>query len=149
MTRTSIVTCAAVAVVTGAAITGCDANEAPTTPEAPVTATVPGTGGDADHDDRDHDYDGGTDSATAPAAVAITISDFTFTPPTITVRPGAEVAVRNGAAVEHSVTADTAGMFDEDVAANSTETFDAPATPGTYTFHCTYHPEMRGTLVVE
>ena len=48
----------------------------------------------------------------------------------------------------HTVTADGAGGFDVTVAPGQTATFTAPAAPGTYPFHCTYHSQMTGSLVV-
>ena len=47
------------------------------------------------------------------------------------------------------VTSDTAGLFNEDIEAGETETITVPNEPGTYTFHCTYHPSMHGTLTVK
>ena len=65
-----------------------------------------------------------------------------------TVRAGSEVTIDNRDGAEHSVTSDMAGAFDEDVDGNAAATFRAPTTPGTYRFHCRYHPQMVGTLVV-
>jgi plastocyanin len=48
----------------------------------------------------------------------------------------------------HTVTSDT-GAFDVKAPASATVTFKAPMTPGRYPFHCTYHSNMHGTLVVK
>lgn len=89
-----------------------------------------------------------TSPAPAPAAAAtITIDSFKFTD--VTVPPGAQVTVVNNDSAEHSVTSDTAGAFDVEVEGKKQVTFTAPTQPGTYPFHCTYHPSMHGTLTVQ
>jgi plastocyanin len=49
----------------------------------------------------------------------------------------------------HSVTPRTAGQFDVHLAGNGEATFTAPTQPGGYAFYCTYHPSMKGTLMVQ
>jgi plastocyanin len=90
-------------------------------------------------------------TASAPAtagAATITIAKMNFGEP-VTVSPGAQVAIKNGDSVEHSVTSDTSGQFNVDVEANQGGTLTAPSAPGEYKFHCTYHPSMHGTLTVK
>jgi len=66
----------------------------------------------------------------------------------LTVAPGATVTVVNSDSAEHSVTADTDKAFDVDIDGKGTATFTAPTKPGTYAYHCSYHPSMHGELVV-
>jgi plastocyanin len=47
------------------------------------------------------------------------------------------------------VTADQGSAFDVDIRGGGTATFTAPTAPGTYAYHCTYHPNMHGTLTVK
>ena len=84
------------------------------------------------------------------AAATITISNFAYEIPGA-VAPGAEVKVINMDTAEHTVTADqNATLFDVEVKENGgTATFKAPSEPGTYAFHCTYHPNMHGSLTVK
>jgi plastocyanin len=90
----------------------------------------------------------------APATVAaaptddpvVHISGFAYQVPT-SVSPGATVSVMNMDGEAHTVTADE-GAFDVQVAGGATGTFTAPTTPGSYAFHCTYHANMHGVLVV-
>jgi plastocyanin len=90
----------------------------------------------------------GTEGSAA-AAAAISIKDFGYGAP-ITVSPGATVTVTNMDSAEHTVTADQGSVFDVEVKENGgTGTFTAPSAPGTYPFHCTYHPNMHGTLTVQ
>ncbi|WP_255770730.1 cupredoxin domain-containing protein [Pseudarthrobacter sulfonivorans] len=102
----------------------------------------------------------GTTSSPAPAsasgaagattsAATITIKDFGYSA-SITVAPGTAVTVTNMDSAAHTVTADQGQAFDARVAGSGgTATFTAPSTPGTYPFHCTYHPNMHGTLTVK
>ena len=62
---------------------------------------------------------------------------------------GATVSVTNNASAAHSVTSQTAGQFDVHLAGNGEATFTAPTQPGEYAFYCTYHPSMKGTLIVQ
>jgi plastocyanin len=81
-------------------------------------------------------------------ATMIMIEDFTYkTPPSVS--PGATVSVMNMDGQAHTVTADSGNAFDVTSPAGKTVTFTAPTTPGTYAYHCTYHGNMHGVLVVK
>lgn len=93
----------------------------------------------------------GMSSGNSPAAVAgptLTIADMAFGQP-LTVAPGAQVNIVNKDSVEHSVTSNAAGAFDVDIDGGTTKTLTAPTQPGEYPFHCSYHPAMKGTLIVK
>ena len=87
-------------------------------------------------------------AATDASAAKITIASHSFGDP-ITVPPGAQISVANNDSAEHSVTSDTASAFDVDIAGNADGSFTGPTEPGSYPFHCTYHPSMHGTLIVQ
>ncbi|MGZ4773584.1 MAG: cupredoxin domain-containing protein [Ilumatobacteraceae bacterium] len=94
---------------------------------------------------------GGTSQDTSVAAVAgptITIANMAFGQP-LTVAPGTEINVVNNDSVEHSVTSNTAGVFDVEVDGGEHKTLTAPSRPGEYAFHCKYHPSMTDTLIVK
>ena len=84
--------------------------------------------------------------ATATASPTLAISGFKFA--SITVKPGASVSIANRDDTTHTVTADK-GAFNTKANSKSTTSLRAPTTPGTYTFFCAIHPEMRGTLTVK
>ena len=90
-----------------------------------------------------------TSSATT-AADTIVIQNFAFSPATLTVAPGTTVTVVNKDAVTHTLTstASTRAFDTGDVAAGSSTTFHAPATAGTYSYICSIHTYMHGTLTV-
>jgi plastocyanin len=90
----------------------------------------------------------GSPSPSVAAEATITISGMKFGDP-VTVAPGATIEIVNDDTAEHSVTSNTAGQFDTDVDGGAKETFTAPTQPGEYAFHCTYHPNMKGTLIVK
>ena len=81
------------------------------------------------------------------SAATITVDNFSFATPD-SVSPGATITVDNKDGTDHTVTADEGNAFD-DLAAAGTSTFTAPTEPGSYPFHCNFHPQMHGTLVVE
>lgn len=87
-------------------------------------------------------------SAMPHAAAMIHISSFRYAVPA-TVAPGATVGVMNMDGENHTVTADSGNAFDVKATAGTTVTFTAPSKPGTYPFHCTYHSNMHGVLVVK
>ena len=99
-------------------------------------------------------------SASAPAAPSaaasagasdagptLTIKGFRYS--ALQVAPGTTITVKNLDDSEHTVTSDTKGLFDvDDIASGSPKTFTAPTKPGTYTYFCTYHASMHGSLTV-
>jgi len=85
--------------------------------------------------------------AVARAAGGDTISDFKFTPSTITVTAGETVTWSNSGPSGHSATADD-GSFDTGVLAKGASGSHTFSKAGTYSFHCTPHPFMKGTVVV-
>jgi plastocyanin len=78
---------------------------------------------------------------------ADTISDFKFTPATITIHVGDTVTWTNEGPSPHTATAKD-GSFDTGTlkkGASASHTFSAP---GTYSYICTIHPFMHGSIVV-
>ena len=90
----------------------------------------------------------GMPAESSSGAVVIHIASFAFTTPA-SVSPGAKVTVMNMDGVKHTVTADIGNAFDTTVDGGSTSTFTAPTKPGSYAFHCNFHSNMHGTLVVK
>jgi plastocyanin len=82
------------------------------------------------------------------AAGIIVIKDFAYQV-SGSVSPGTMITVRNDDNIAHTVTADSGSAFDVTVPASGTVTFTAPSEPGSYRFHCTYHANMHGVLIVK
>jgi plastocyanin len=90
-----------------------------------------------------------TATTKADQAANVVGADFTFTMPKGTVKAGSEVYFENKGPSDHTMTADDGSFDTKPVAAGKTAEFDAPTAPGTYTFHCSIHPSMTGTLTVQ
>jgi|SRR5215208_3022574 len=88
----------------------------------------------------------------APAASAqddmtVSIQDFLFSPDQMTVAPGTTVTWVNDGQQPHTSTADD-GTWDSGTLQPGDDysfTFDKP---GTYTYHCSIHPDMTATITV-
>jgi plastocyanin len=88
----------------------------------------------------------------APAASAqddmtVSIQDFSFNPGQITVAPGTTVTWTNEGPSPHTTTADD-GSWDSGTLQQGEDfsfTFDEP---GTYTYHCSIHPDMTASVKV-
>jgi LPXTG-motif cell wall-anchored protein len=88
----------------------------------------------------------------APAVSAqddmtVSIQDFSFNPGQITVAPGTTVTWTNEGPSPHTTTADD-GSWDSGTLQQGEDfsfTFDKP---GTYTYHCSIHPDMTASVKV-
>jgi len=87
-------------------------------------------------------------SASGPS-VDLTAANITFDRTQIDVKAGAVTfVVRNTDKVEHNLTVDNGGV-NKDVEGGKTAKAGATLKPGTYAFHCEYHPtQMKGTITV-
>jgi len=84
-----------------------------------------------------------------PDQTEIEIANYTYSPSTIKARPGEAVLVTNRDTDEHTLTSDEPGLFDTGlIVKDDTVIFAAPSEPGTYSYHCTPHPNMTGVLIV-
>jgi plastocyanin len=79
----------------------------------------------------------------------IEIKDFAFNPQTITVKAGEKVTWINRDEEPHTVVS-VEKQFKKSTALDTDEEFTITAgAPGTYTYFCSVHPKMTGTIVVE
>jgi plastocyanin len=65
------------------------------------------------------------------------------------VKVGAKVTIKNSDEQAHTATSDTSGDFDAgaiDPGGSKEITFDKA---GTFTYHCSFHPFMHGTIEVK
>lgn len=88
--------------------------------------------------------------AAAPAAAAdhvVVMDGVAYAPAAVKVKRGDTVVWRNKDPFPHTVTAQ--GHFDSGEIAAGRDWKYVARIPGTYTYVCTLHPNMRGTLVVE
>lgn len=86
-------------------------------------------------------------SSRAAAAVHITIKNFAYRL-SGSAAAASMVRVTNNDGEAHTVTADSGSAFDVTVPPGKTVSFAAPKKGGSYPFHCNFHSDMHGTLVV-
>jgi LPXTG-motif cell wall-anchored protein len=86
--------------------------------------------------------------AIAAASTGVTISDFKFAPGTVTVNVGDTVTWSNSGPTGHSATAND-GSFDTGVLAKGSSGSHTFSQAGTFSYVCTPHPFMKGTVVVQ
>ena len=106
---------------------GCSSYQAPAKPAA-VTTQVPAGGGST-----------------------VNIKDFAFNPNTLMVKTGTTVTWVNLDSAPHTIASDPGSP----VAFSSDSLFTGGSyrftfsQPGTFAYHCTIHPKMRGTIIVQ
>jgi plastocyanin len=79
----------------------------------------------------------------------IEIKDFAFNPQTITVKSGEKITWTNRDEEPHTVVS-VQKQFKKSTALDTDQTFTITAgAPVTYTYFCSVHPKMTGTIVVK
>jgi plastocyanin len=79
----------------------------------------------------------------------IEIKDFAFNPQTLTVKSGEKITWINRDEEPHTVVS-VEKQFKKSTALDTDQEFAITAgAPGTYTYFCSVHPKMTGTIVVE
>jgi YVTN family beta-propeller protein len=92
----------------------------------------------------------GAPAVTAPVAGTATVSigKFAFAPNSITVKAGQPVTFTNNDPVAHTSTSADGGWDSGDVVPGGSYSTTLQQ-PGTYTYHCSIHPFMQGTVIVQ
>lgn len=112
------------------------------TPEAPATTaatSAPATG--TPEGGATSEPDGGSTAST------VTIDNYAFSPDSITVSAGTTVTWVNNDTTAHTVTADDGSFDSGNLAPGESFTFTFTSA-GSFVYHCNYHPNMEGTVVV-
>jgi plastocyanin len=89
-----------------------------------------------------------TDTADSSSGSEVVISNFAYAPASLTVKAGTTVTFTNQDSIRHTITSDD-GVFDSGLLGKGetfTYTFDKV---GIFPYHCTPHPYMKGTIIVE
>lgn len=82
-----------------------------------------------------------------PRVVEVAIEDFRFAPDTLRIEPGTSVRWVNRDPVGHTSTADD-GAWESPLLGPGESFVQRFDQEGTYAYHCTPHPFMRGVVVV-
>ncbi len=99
---------------------------------------------------------GSSSSPSAPTSSAdVTINivgdrgNQSYSPSPTTVRMGQTVAWRNNDSTAHNANQDNGGFATCNLNAGATSASITMSTAGTFTYHCTLHPGMVGTITVQ
>ncbi len=79
------------------------------------------------------------------SSASVAISGFAFSPPELAVAKGATVTWANKDSVEHTI---TSGSFDSGPVKSGGSFSFTFTEAGTYDYHCTIHPSMKGKITV-
>ena len=95
----------------------------------------------------------GSGSGTTVMIMTDSSNTFAFSPTTLTIKAGTTVVWKNVTSVAHTVTSDDGKSFDSGssnpIAPQSGTYSFKFATPDTYAYHCTFHPFMKATIIVQ
>jgi plastocyanin len=82
------------------------------------------------------------------AAQKVNIANFAFSPSTLTVSRGTTVTWTNHDAAAHSVKSNGSGpLHSGSLSQGESYSFQFNS-PGTYSYHCCFHPSMVATVIV-
>nr|WP_320160555.1 cupredoxin family copper-binding protein [uncultured Methanoregula sp.] len=89
--------------------------------------------------------------APATGANTIAIKNFAFSPATLTVKAGTTVTWTNADGTSHTVVSDAGApsAFTSPSIANGASFPFTFTQAGTYPYHCSIHPSMTGTIIVQ
>jgi plastocyanin len=81
---------------------------------------------------------------------SIVIKNFAFSPAAISIKAGTSVTWINQDGTDHTVVSDPGapGAFESKNPGNGGSYSFSFSKPGTYTYHCSIHPSMTGTITV-
>jgi len=110
------------------------------------TAGIPGDGGIEDHGLFGSIQPGPPPAP--PSSATADIVNFAFSPQPLSVSPGTQVVWTNDDSTFHTVFADDGAFSSKPLLMNQNFTFQF-SKPGTYSYHCSIHPFMKGTVLVK
>ena len=87
-------------------------------------------------------------TADVPPVRTIVIENLQFNPQVLVVKAGERITWVNKDLFPHTATADAKTFDSKSIAPNAAWTWVARK-PGTYTYSCTFHPTMKGTVTVQ
>ena len=125
------------AVISGVLVfaAACGSNYSSSTPSpAPSPTPTPAPGG-------------ASSSVSIPTGAAV-LGTAAFMPDALTVPAGTTVTWTNTDSIPHTSTSDAKG-WDSGIVGPGQQFTVSLQTPGTYSYHCTLHPGMVGTVVVQ
>lgn len=82
------------------------------------------------------------------AGAQVVMKNLAFDPATVTIKAGESVTWTNQDGMNHTVVADKGEFKSSDLGQGATFTFKFDKA-GTYAYHCSIHPSMKATVVVQ
>lgn len=117
---------------------------APAAPTAPSSSTPADNGASQSQVPAQPSQPGNNQTSAKP----VTIQNFAFSPASMTVAKGATVTWTNQDSVPHQIASDTNAFGGPAISQGGTYSFTFNDT-GTFPYHCTIHPSMKGTITVQ
>jgi plastocyanin len=90
-----------------------------------------------------------TTGGAAQSAAKVDISNFEYAPDPVTVKAGGTITWTNSDPDEHTATSDDHKTFDTGTLEKGDSKTVTLTKPGTYTYVCSFHAFMHGTVVVK
>jgi plastocyanin len=87
-------------------------------------------------------------TGTGPVLTQVIMQNFAFVPNSITVPTGTQITWVNNDSTTHTVTSDTGAFDSQSIEPQGTFSFTFN-TAGTFSYHCSIHPTMTGTVIVQ
>lgn len=78
----------------------------------------------------------------------VQMKNFSFSPNTLTIKKGDIVVFANSDSVGHTVTANDGSFDTGNIGSGASQTLTFSKT-GTFTYYCSIHPNMKGTIIVQ
>ena len=102
---------------------------------------------EAETDDSDRGGNAPAPSGDAVRSAKVEIEDFAYYPDPVTIEVGGKVTWQNEDSAPHTATAEE-GSFDTGTLEEGKLKSETFKEPGTYTYICSIHPQMHGTVEV-
>lgn len=94
-------------------------------------------------------YEKAVEQAVPASEIDVLITGMQYTAATHKVKVGEKVVWRNADAMPHTVTSTDGGPLNSSQLGKGDEYSFTFKEPGTYNYYCSYHPSMKGTVIVE
>ena len=78
----------------------------------------------------------------------VAVQNYAFSPSMLTIQKGANVTWKNDDSVQHSIVSDSPAFSSPLLNTGDTYTYQFNNS-GSFPYHCSIHPYMKGTIVVE
>lgn len=134
----------ALVIVTAIFVAACGSATTTTTTGSPATTAGSSTTAGA----TSTTAAGATSTSAASGGAQVTLQNIAIDPTSVIIKAGESVTWTNKDSFAHHLVGDKGEFDSADMAAGATFAFTFK-TAGTITYHCSIHPEMTGTVIVQ